>query len=157
MIRLARPALDAIVREAARSTDGRETGGILFGHDHGDYLEVTMSGGPGPDAIRQSQRFLRDLQYSRALAERAYRRDGSVWIGEWHTHPNGEAEPSSIDLSTCAQHLSNPELGFARFLTAIVTPCPNHGWDDVTIIPWLVETNTATLVLIEIFEVTPDD
>lgn len=145
LIRLAPRAIDVIVTEAPKTADGREIGGILLGHDHGEQLEVTTAGGPGPDAIRETRRFLRDLAYSRALADRAYRRDGSVWIGEWHTHPDGCSEPSTIDLATYARHISNPKLGFARFLTIIGVPCAAHGWSEVILVPWIVDGSTAVL------------
>src|SRR4051812_24966041 len=82
-------AAATISAEAAASRDGRETGGILLGHDEGTQLYVTVAGDPGVGAVRSADRFLRDLEHARLLADAAYQRDGSVWIGEWHTHPTG--------------------------------------------------------------------
>lgn len=145
VIRLASGARTTISREAPRSADLTETGGILLGHDRGDHFLVTTAGGPGPHPVREARRFLRDLAYSKALADRAYRRDGSVWIGEWHTHPEGHPEPSDLDLTTYARHIEDPRLGFARFLTVIAVPCTVHGWLEVNLIPWIIDGPTAVM------------
>ena len=136
MICLSAPARRTIEQEARRSADGRETGGILLGHDASDDhpLRVTVAGEPGPGAKRSAFRFLRDLDHSRRLADEAYERDGSVWVGEWHTHPKGPSRPSRRDLHTYRQLLSEVELGFERFAAIIVTidgdryQSELHGW-----------------------------
>jgi integrative and conjugative element protein (TIGR02256 family) len=150
MIRVLPAAAQAINGHAVESADGNETGGILLGHDLGDTLVVTVAGGPGPNAVRTPYRFNRDLAYSQALADDAYARDGSVWIGEWHTHPKGQASPSQVDLSTYLAHLATPDLGFTRFLSFIALPCPAHGWSEVNIVPWLIEPSSATVVPLRI-------
>ncbi len=131
--------------EARASADGLETGGILLGHDLGTHLLVTVAGGPGPNATREKNRFLRDLDHARALADEAYDRDGSIWIGEWHTHLTGPAEPSAVDLTTYADHLADGRLGFERFLSVIVLPCPDHGWQHVSAVAWVMAGNIAEL------------
>lgn len=134
---------EIIALEARASADGTETGGIVLGHDRDGELLVTFVGGPGPAALRTSNRFKRDLAHAQALADEAYDRDGSVWIGEWHTHPTGPAAPSTVDLNTYAKHLADPTLEFERFLSIIVLPCAEHGWQHVTAAAWVIEGDTA--------------
>ena len=145
VVTLSSAALRTIRTEARASADGLETGGILLGHDDGDMMHVTIAGGPGPDAVREKRRFLRDLAHARALADHAYERDISVWIGEWHTHPNGPPEPSDVDLTTYARHLAEDRLSFDRFLSVIVLPCPEHGWEHVSAVAWIVASNIVEL------------
>jgi integrative and conjugative element protein (TIGR02256 family) len=136
-------AAESLGSHARQSTDGSETGGILLGHDRSADLLVTVAGDPGPAAIRTPNRFKRDLAHAQSLADDAYDRDGSVWIGEWHTHPNGPVQPSEVDLRTYFSHLSDPSLGFDRFLSLIALPCAEHGWEHVNVAAWVVHDNVA--------------
>jgi integrative and conjugative element protein (TIGR02256 family) len=145
VVTLSSAALSVISTEATASADGLETGGILLGHDDGSTMHVTVAGDPGPDAVREKRRFLRDLAHAQTLADDAYERDASVWIGEWHTHPDGPPEPSDVDLTTYAKHLADGRLGFDRFLSVIVLPCPEHGWEHVSAVAWVVAGNIVEL------------
>jgi integrative and conjugative element protein (TIGR02256 family) len=131
-------AARSIAVEAKASADGTETGGILLGHDVAGALRVQTAGGPGPDAQRSRHRFRRDLRHASDLADAAYELDGSVWIGEWHTHPEGPYHPSGLDLNTYIGHISDSSLGFERFLALIVLPCPEHHWAHVDLAGWVV-------------------
>lgn len=129
-------ALSSIAREASRSTDGLETGGILLGVDASDGIDIRHAGGPGPNATRSERSFMRDLDHARHLAESAWLEDRSQWIGEWHTHPTGGLSPSEIDLHSYMRHLNDPELGFDHFIAIIA------GFDSsarVVAATWLIE------------------
>lgn len=52
VITISHAALVEIQREAARSLDGLETGGILLGVDLGEEVNIRHAGGPGPKARR---------------------------------------------------------------------------------------------------------
>lgn len=145
VVTLSSGALAVISAEASASADGLETGGILLGHDDGDSMYVTVAGGPGARAARERHRFLRDLGHAQRLADDAYDSDGSVWVGEWHTHPDGPPEPSEVDLSTYATHLADDRLGFDRFLSLIVLPCVEHGWEHVSAVAWIMAGNVVEL------------
>jgi integrative and conjugative element protein (TIGR02256 family) len=139
VVRLSESAGMVILEEARASSDGTETGGILLGHDRGDgSIEVTVAGAPGPHALRTANRFTRDLAHAEALADAAYEEDGSVWVGEWHTHPKGPPEPSDVDLRTYLSHLSDSRLGFERFVCLIALPCPEHAWEHISLTAWIV-------------------
>ncbi len=104
-------ALSAIAREALRSVDGLETGGILLGDDATDGIVIRHAGGPGPKATRGERTFMRDLDHARRLADSAWSEDRSQWIGEWHTHPTGGLSPSEVDLHSYMRHLHDPRTG----------------------------------------------
>ncbi|WP_277358261.1 Mov34/MPN/PAD-1 family protein [Arthrobacter vasquezii] len=129
-------ALTAIAREALRSVDGLETGGILLGADTANGIVIQHAGDAGPNAKRAERTFLRDLDHARRIAQSAWVEDGSQWIGEWHTHPAGELSPSDVDLHSYMQHLHDVDLGFNRFVAIIA------GFDSsarVIVTTWLIE------------------
>ena len=137
-------AYTAITQFVASSTDGRETGGVLLGH-HRAYphpvLDVVHAAGPGPLAVRRADFFRRDVRHSQAMADLAYHTDASIWIGDWHSHPGGQPRPSTTDLTSYRSLLADAELGFAVFLTIIVTPDPATGWSRPCLTAWLVTTD----------------
>ncbi len=120
---------------------GHETGGILLGHQYPDGgLTVTVAGDPGPQAVQTSRSFRRDAVHAEALANGAWQHDGSVWIGDWHTHPAGPHTPSDVDLTAYLSVLHDPDSGFDVFLSLIVVP-DGHSH---AIYPWAVTTGTAS-------------
>ena len=144
-VSIAGSALRAIADEAIRSFDGKETGGVLLGFE-GDCLEVRHAGGPGPGAMRQVDRFLRDLQHAQDLARAAWEEDRSQWIGEWHTHLDGSLEPSAADIHSYLQHLRDPELQMDKFLAIIVSVVG----EELRIAAWIVLPGTAYLVPLDV-------
>jgi len=143
IIVLTRDAAGTIAAAARESADGRETGGVLLGHDLGERMIVTVAGDPGPAADRRTDGFVRDLAHARLLGDEAYDRDGSVWVGEWHTHPTGPSIPSPKDMETYSQLLADDDLAFERLLALIVTPCGVHGWVEAHVHGWVVDVDGA--------------
>lgn len=136
-------ALASIAHEARQSRDGMETGGILLGTESSSGTVIRHAGGPGPNARRSKNTFLRDLTYAQLIAESGWESDQSQWIGEWHTHPTGGLAPSAVDLNSYMSHLHDPELGFHQFIAVIA--CFNAA-GEVTIATWLVEKNQVRSV-----------
>jgi integrative and conjugative element protein (TIGR02256 family) len=131
-------ALEALHAEALAAKDGLETGGILLGCDDAAAGEthVTLVGGPGPNAQRRADFFCRDLAYAIELGDQAYARDGSVWVGEWHTHPGAQVRPSRRDLRTYRGFLEDPVLEFEHFACVIVAS--DDGWESVACAAWII-------------------
>ncbi|MEV6027773.1 Mov34/MPN/PAD-1 family protein [Streptomyces sp. NPDC052036] len=111
-----------VTTELRTSDHSTETGGILLGHHTHDTVTVHHAGTPGPAAVRTPTYFLRDLAHAQALADEAFARDGSVWVGEWHTHPASRPIPSARDAATYRKLLSDPELGFHSVIAVIFGP-----------------------------------
>lgn len=153
VVRIALPVIEFIAVEARRSCDGNETGGALFGFDASSYGPPLLSHalGPGPNAVREPRRFLRDLEYTRRAAEAIHRESAAQWIGEWHTHPGGGAEPSELDLESYLRHLDDPELGFDILLSCIVVPADPE-WREAVVVAWAVDRWTARVLEINVEE-----
>jgi integrative and conjugative element protein (TIGR02256 family) len=77
-----------------------EAGGILLGFRRGSHLHVTMATPPGPTDVRNKFSFSReDESHPRiALSEWSRSEETMDYIGEWHTHPEPDPLPSSLDL-----------------------------------------------------------
>lgn len=141
-----RCAIETIIRESYRTVyDGLETGGILLGHDAApdaaSSLSVTTAGTPGPKALREPDRFLRDLHFSTALAADAWRTDRSQWIGDWHTHRSGSPTPSPTDMRSYQMLLLDDELAFQQFVTIVVVPGP--ATSQPTLGTWVIKRDSA--------------
>jgi integrative and conjugative element protein (TIGR02256 family) len=136
-----------IQREAERSADGKETGGILLGFEdpEGDHHWVTQAGDPGPNAVRSAVRFVRDLDHARALAAAAYEVDSSLWIGDWHTHPGGPALLSPTDLNSYRKVLASSDM--TSFLAILLLP--RGGWREPEFHAWKVEPADVKKIPIE--------
>ena len=138
VIRFDSEAFETMEAEAVAAKNGLETGGILLGSDDAgtDETHVTVAGGPGPNAHRRSDFFCRDLAHAVRLSDEAYARDGSVWVGEWHTHPGSQVRPSRRDLRTYRGFLEDPALGFEHFGSIILTS--EDGWRSVRCTAWAI-------------------
>lgn len=144
-IEISAQARKQICELAALSTDGRETGGLLLGRGPNGkgLVEVEIAGEPGPSAIRKPAFFLRDLDHARSLADEAWDASRAVWVGEWHTHPDGSPFPSRDDFATYLRLLAASELAFSHFVSVIVTPDRANGWSQPRLWSWLLELCSA--------------
>jgi integrative and conjugative element protein (TIGR02256 family) len=113
-------AVQTIRAECTSATDGLETGGILLGDLTHGVARVRHAGDPGPGAVRRRDFFLRDRGHAQKLADIAFDADGSIWIGEWHSHVEVPPVPSRRDLTTYARLLADDELGFDVVISLIV-------------------------------------
>jgi len=141
-------ALTAMTGFARNAAGGRETGGILLGRHRSQAdqpVDVVHAGDAGPRAVRRADFFRRDVAHAQALADLAYVTDGSVWLGEWHTHATGPA-PSARDLASYHLLLADPELDFHLLLAVIALPDPDHRWDRPRLSGWLVTPGLARQV-----------
>ncbi|WP_211346962.1 Mov34/MPN/PAD-1 family protein [Saccharothrix australiensis] len=137
-----------IRRTVTEADDGAETGGILLGRVEDDgTAHVRQAGTPGPAAIRTPNYFLRDLAHAQHLAEAAFRTDGSIWIGEWHTHPRADAVPSPRDLLTYSTLLADPALAFDVVLAIVIGPLLPAA--TTRVVGWACTTTGVTAVPVE--------
>lgn len=101
-----------------------ETGGILLGHNRHDRCAILVAGDPGPKAVRHPWAFNRDRAHAECVADAAWSDHQATWVGEWHTHPEGLATPSDIDLASYLKHINDPDLGFDYFISLIIALQP---------------------------------
>lgn len=130
-------AAKTISQVVATTHDGRETGGILLGALGPDgTAHVRHAGDPGPAAVRTPVYFLRDRAHAQQLADTAFERDGSIWIGEWHTHPATEPVPSTRDIETYQMLLADPELEFSVIIAIILGRLPLAPTPGLSMMAW---------------------
>ena len=86
--------------------DGRyplETGGILVGYV-GDNNEPVVHAvvGAGPKALHLANRFEPDHAWQCMQLDDLFMRSAGQWVymGDWHTHPNGRPKMSRLDRRT---------------------------------------------------------
>jgi integrative and conjugative element protein (TIGR02256 family) len=77
-----------------------ESGGILLGLRRGAHLEVTNATVPTQFDKQSKFHFERDSKVHSHIATEMWRKSGGhiTYIGEWHTHPENDPVPSSIDF-----------------------------------------------------------
>jgi integrative and conjugative element protein (TIGR02256 family) len=137
-VRIRAEAFDFIRDEAVRSRDGKETGGILVGVDDGETVEIRCAGGPGPRAIRRADLISRETAFAQEVVDREWKRDGSDWIGEWHTHTVGRPLPSKLDRRTYEGIVTAADLEFQRFFSLILR-ANDESWEDLDIVLWEID------------------
>jgi integrative and conjugative element protein (TIGR02256 family) len=92
----------ALAASAKKYNSQPEAGGIFLGTYRGNDIEVVGRTMPGPDDTRTFFSFLREDPTHQTAATEAWKISGrtQTFVGEWHTHPVGGVEPSSIDIAT---------------------------------------------------------
>jgi integrative and conjugative element protein (TIGR02256 family) len=77
-----------------------EAGGILLGYRRDAHLHVVMATPPGPSDTRGRIRFRRDDESHARIALAEWSNSGEMidYLGEWHTHPESDPLPSTLDL-----------------------------------------------------------
>lgn len=153
-------AHDQLFTQSQLAADGNETGGILLGCDlgMGSGFMVRHCGDPGPNAVRRPTHFQRDLGHARMLAGQAAELDGSVWIGEWHTHLLELPIPSLHDLITYRTLLLDQEINFPRLLSLIVLSAEDGTWTTPRIFAWSISATSMRQLLVNVADspVHPD-
>ncbi|TKJ30281.1 Mov34/MPN/PAD-1 family protein [Blastococcus sp. CCUG 61487] len=152
LVAITTQALDVIRREVkAAAGDGLETGGILLGHEgtSGSIPTILVAGDPGPRAVRRTHRFSRDRVHAQAFADRAWIQHQAQWIGDWHTHPGGQAVPSNFDMSSYARQLADPDLDFTEFITLIVA---TRQAEPARLAAWVIDSGGAVFATLQIID-----
>ena len=80
-----------------------ETGGVLVGYiaENGEPV-VFGAIGPGPAAVHRRQRFTPDHAWQCQQLDNVFDKSsgGLVYVGDWHTHPDGSPRMSWLDQRT---------------------------------------------------------
>jgi integrative and conjugative element protein (TIGR02256 family) len=80
-----------------------ETGGILLGQSDEAGARLLALIGPGPAACHAPRHFEPDQPWQEAQVAMAWGRDRSlIYLGDWHTHPDGSPTPSRDDRAVLA-------------------------------------------------------
>ena len=92
--------LQVFVRHRQLHQDARESGGILLGYRRGSHLHVTEATAPLDSDQASRTRFFRSATPHQQAALARWRESGDTmdYLGEWHTHPEYNPSPSTIDM-----------------------------------------------------------
>ena len=110
----------------------KEFGGLLVGRYSSDRKMVVLVATILPTRFKSSQySFERGMQGVREILQEYYEQSPRLlYVGEWHTHPDGPAIPSATDIRalqeiTCHSevHIENPVL--------LILSLGNHGFEPV--------------------------
>lgn len=104
-------AIRAEMERLAREAAPRETGGILVGRRKGREVVIVAASGPGPNAKATDRLFERDGPYCQRFLERAVAESTEPvdYVGEWHSHPASDANPSDRDTTSLEETARDPD------------------------------------------------
>ncbi|WP_408913615.1 Mov34/MPN/PAD-1 family protein [Brucella pseudogrignonensis] len=142
-VRIQANVITAIV-EHANHARNNETGGILIGYidETGGAVITEATGKPQGSAFGRFSFIRRTRGLSLLLKKRWL--ESQHYLGEWHTHPGGEPDPSPVDrqsmrLIALSGNYYCPEpilliLGIRRGQSAISLTVFPHNREDVSLI-----------------------
>lgn len=106
-----------------------EVGGVLIGYINNDKVVVTDIVGPGPKAKHKRNSFLPDYKYQEEKIKKIYKQSDrtKVYIGDWHTHPNGSNELSGSDIKVL-ENISGYSKAKLPFPNMAILSGKNEKW-----------------------------
>lgn len=103
-----------VLERTAREALPNEIGGLLVGYraDNGELVIQEMIG-PGPKARHSPFRFVPDHSWQCDRLDAVYHDSNGrlIYLGDWHTHPNGVPEMSALDRRTLHKIAQHPGIG----------------------------------------------
>jgi len=89
-----------------------EQGGILMGERRGEHIVVTHASTPGKGDRSWYSGFIRSKSRHQRFIDRIYKetQGKSNYIGEWHSHPEPNPQPSITDTSSWKRNLIASDL-----------------------------------------------
>lgn len=100
-ILIEREVWQKIIPHRQRDTAAPEAGGILLGYRRGEHLHVIDATLPQAEDHSSRFQFTRAKQPHQDIAlARWEESSGTIdYLGDWHTHPEGNPSPSGLDAS----------------------------------------------------------
>lgn len=92
-----------LMKKLVAESSGIETGGVLAGYvDENRDFRITHASGPGPNAICRPDKFEKDVVYCQQWLDDLTAKSAgkTVYLGEWHSHPNRNNKPSNTDIKS---------------------------------------------------------
>lgn len=114
-----------------------ETGGQLFGVIDGSTVIVKAATGPYKKD-KQSRKSYESCPTSAQKAIDYHLKLGFDYLGEWHTHPEGNPQASSIDIKAMNSIIAKSKLRTNGLLLAIA----GNSQSDFIINTWLIKSNS---------------
>jgi len=109
--------------EMAQNWAPLEVGGVLAGYLNGDAAVITDLVGPGDRAEHQRFHFAPDYDFHVREIARLYAASAGVtiYLGDWHSHPNGLSLLSPVDCRTLRGIAEAPEAQCSRPLMVLLS------------------------------------
>ncbi len=109
-----------------------ETGGVLVGHYscERDTAVVTQALEPPRDSVHGRSRFSRGLDGISEVLLSLWRKPPSrrrYYLGEWHSHPSGDAAPSPRDANQM-QRIAEGTYHCPEPILLLLAGSPRAGW-----------------------------
>jgi integrative and conjugative element protein (TIGR02256 family) len=96
----------AYMQELISQNPRKETGGVIVGwtDEKGDII-ITDVSGPGPKALCTANKFEKDVEYCQLFLDELYIQSfqKKVYVGEWHSHPISNNNPSGTDIKSLSE------------------------------------------------------
>lgn len=105
-----------------------ETGGMIFGTYFDNRAVIGEITGPPKDSIHETHGFERGTEGTQELIDKNYAQ-GMRWIGDWHSHPNNSANPSSIDNAQMIDFSNDESVNCPEPILIIVGGLPYHDFE----------------------------
>lgn len=117
------------LEEFAEASGMLETGGILVGRFEGEVARPIISGclGPPPDSVARSHFFERGTEGVDEYLRESFH-DGSQYLGEWHSHPNGSPKMSGRDRVTMQGIALRATYEMPEPILMIIAGSATNGW-----------------------------
>ena len=117
----------SVVRAMARLATEHypyEVGGLVAGYLNEEAAVVTELVGPGPLAKHCHDTFLPDHAHQTEQMHSLFWASGgrTVYLGDWHTHPEGPSVLSLLDKKTMRVIGNSPEADCANPLMILLSP-----------------------------------
>ena len=101
MVCSSKKVIEQLKKYIQLSSCSTEAGGLLIGYERGNHFEITNITYPYKEDIRdinyferKDKKHINTLKYIRKLSLGA-----KSYLGEWHTHPEPNPRPSSLDIT----------------------------------------------------------
>lgn len=118
-----RQALDVFDRHRQGCASSREAGGQLFFRPRSDHIEVVSATQLSGGAARGRYFFAPRRDHERAEIAQLYSQ-GLHYVGDWHTHPEDQPQPSAADLQKITDIFRRSEHELAAMLLVVVGRLP---------------------------------
>lgn len=110
--------LEHLRRHRQLDSFAKEAGGQLFGSRVGTGLHVIAATGPYKSDARTRISYRSDPVAADRMIS-AMRKEGLIYLGEWHTHPERYPQPSGSDIDAFARLCAHSERASATLILAI--------------------------------------
>lgn len=127
-----------------------EAGGILLGKVRADYSEYIIEDISEPSLKDKRFRFgfIRNKNNAQRVINEAFKKSNGIthYLGEWHTHPESNPEPSSVDRELIDKSINETENVLDRIFMIIL------GFDGSLYIGSKIKGNGKMIEISEIEE-----